>query len=435
MAPPVAEEASGRKEARKQRDGGGGARGRERQRRDKGKTSLKNLETKRREQESTQYILKLHRLGRISFRSVRTNRDYLSSKSHKTSSTSTTSHSATWLHLSRLAALKEWTFLSLLYQHGFPVPKPIAHNRHSIVMELIEGFPLRQIESIPDPQSLYAELIELVLRLARYGLVHGDFNEFNILVREDVQEEDREGKWEASDESGGKGIEREIGQMSLGAENGTDEADASVHPSTDQTFGGGAEHAVTQSTQPTQTVQAATAPQSSSTTIPIIPATAATPPITNFNSSTSTPASTSSPVSPPKTSPRIKLTPILIDFPQMVSMSHTDAAMYFDRDVACIKRYFSRRFGFTSDEPGPFFADALKMVGKDGAALLDVEAYASGFSRKMARELETYLAEDGKGEGKRKEGGDVVEDGENSDDDVDKEDGSEEDGDVDYDTQ
>ena len=45
-----------------------------------------------------QMALKLHRLGRISFRNVRNKRDYMRNRRSKPGS---------WLYLSRLAALKE----------------------------------------------------------------------------------------------------------------------------------------------------------------------------------------------------------------------------------------------------------------------------------------------------------------------------------------
>ncbi|KAI5288047.1 hypothetical protein KEM52_001330 [Ascosphaera acerosa] len=199
----------------------------------------------------TQRILKIHRLGRISFRSVKANRDYLR---HRTS--------ASWMYMSRLAAMKEFAFMRALRDAGFAVPEPFAQNRHTIVMSLIDAFPLRQIASVPDPASLYAELLEMIIELATVGLIHGDFNEFNILIKEVPQQ--HHGGGDADDE----------------------------------------------------------------------------PPIT--------------------------LEPVLIDFPQMVSVDHPNAEMYFDRDVACIKRYFKRRFGFTSDQPGPFFADAMAELRKRG---------------------------------------------------------------------
>jgi RIO kinase 2 len=46
----------------------------------------------------------------------------------------------------------------------------------------------------------------------------------------------------------------------------------------------------------------------------------------------------------------------LIDFPQMVSISHLNAEFYFDRDVQCIRDFFKRRFNFES-ELYPKFSD------------------------------------------------------------------------------
>lgn len=224
------------------------------------------------------------------------------------------------MYMSRLAAMKEFAFMKALNENGFPVPEPIAQNRHTIVMSMIEAFPLRQISDIPNPAALYSELIDMILRLARFGLIHGDYNEFNILVKE---EED------PSTSSDSK-----------------KETEASVTP--------------------------------------------------------------------------IKPVPILIDFPQMISVDHANAEMYFDRDVNCIKRFFQRRFHFVSDESGPSFASAKKQVGKKGAKRLDVEVEASGFSRKMARELDAYMKEVGV-DGDSKHNGESVSDDSDSDEDEDGE--------------
>lgn len=235
-------------------------------------------------------VVKIHRLGRISFRTVKANRDYLRNR-----------HSGSWMHMSRLAALKEHTFMRSLRDNGFPVPEPIAWNRHMVVMEMIDGFPMRMVESVPKPAKLYAELIELMLRLAKHGLIHGDYNEFNILLEE--------------------------------KERNTVPATSDSSPEADQK----------DSTEASQ-------------------------------------------------SPRIvSVDPVIIDFPQMVSVSHPNAQFYFDRDVACIKRYFERRYHFVSDEHGPYFTDATKKFN----TRLDVEVEASGFSKKMAKELDTYMKEVG----------------------------------------
>jgi RIO kinase 2 len=235
------------------------------------------------DEKGTQRVLKIHRLGRISFRTVKANRDYLRNR-----------QSGSWMYLSRLAAMKEFAFMKVLREEGFPVPEPLAQSRHTIVMELINAHPLRQISDVPDPAGLYGDLIGLILRLSKHGLIHGDFNEFNILVKEeqdDAPEVPQEGSGESSKQK--------------------------------------------------QSV--------------------------------------------------LKVTPVIIDFPQMVSMDHANAEMYFDRDVECVKSFFRRRFHFTSSEPGPFFAQAKKSLGKNGARRLDAAAEASGFTKKMAKDLEAAI--------------------------------------------
>ncbi|KAI6225650.1 Serine/threonine-protein kinase RIO2 [Aphelenchoides besseyi] len=193
-------------------------------------------------------VLKFHRLGRTSFRKLKEKRDYHGRR-----------HYCSWLYLSRIAALKEFSFLKALYARKFPVPKPLDFCRHTVVMGLIDGSPLCNVAEIENPAELYDELMNLIVRLARYGLIHGDFNEFNLILTTD-----------------GK--------------------------------------------------------------------------------------------------------PMLIDFPQMVSTDHPNAAYYFNRDVECIREFFRRRFGFESDEHPVLDQIERKHV-------LDVELEASGFTRKMATDL------------------------------------------------
>ncbi|XP_004586244.2 serine/threonine-protein kinase RIO2 [Ochotona princeps] len=120
-----------------------------------------------------QFALKLHRLGRTSFRNLKNKRDY-----HKHR------HSVSWLYLSRLSAMKEFAYMKALHERNFPVPKPIDYNRHAVVMELMSGYPLCQIHHVEDPASVYDEAMELIVRLANHGLIHGDFNEFNLILDE-----------------------------------------------------------------------------------------------------------------------------------------------------------------------------------------------------------------------------------------------------------
>ena len=55
-------------------------------------------------EDGTVMAMKLHRLGRTSFRAVKSKRDYLKHRS-----------SFNWLYLSRLAALREFSFMKVLY--------------------------------------------------------------------------------------------------------------------------------------------------------------------------------------------------------------------------------------------------------------------------------------------------------------------------------
>jgi len=127
--------------------------------------------------EGKEMVLKLHRLGRISFRAIKEKRDYLGKRK-----------SASWMYMSRLAAQKEWAFMKVLHEHDFPVPRPIDQARHCILMEFIDAYPLRQISEVPSPGKLYSTLMDLIVRFAHAGLIHGDFNEFNILIRRETGE-------------------------------------------------------------------------------------------------------------------------------------------------------------------------------------------------------------------------------------------------------
>ncbi|KAI1095805.1 RIO1-domain-containing protein [Rostrohypoxylon terebratum] len=236
----------------------------------------------------SQRVLKIHRLGRISFRTVKANRDYLRKR-----------QGGSWMYLSRLAAEKEYAFMQALREEGFPVPEPLSQSRHTVLMEYVDAFPLRQISRVPDPAALYAELISLILRLARHGLIHGDFNEFNILIKEEPEKPESSAKNKEAKVSAEEEREKES----------------------------------------------------------------------------------------------FKAIPIIIDFPQMVSMDHQNAEMYFDRDVNCIKKFFERRFHFVSTQPGPYYKDAKKTVGKDGAKRLDAAVEASGFSKKALKDLEAAIRE------------------------------------------
>lgn len=126
--------------------------------------------------EENQLCLKLHRLGRTCFRSIKNNRDYHGKRKH-----------ASWLYLSRISATREFAYMKALYDRGFPVPKPIDFSRHCIVMELVKGYPLTQVDCVENVDQLYDDLMNLIVRLGNSGVIHGDFNEFNIMVTDEAK--------------------------------------------------------------------------------------------------------------------------------------------------------------------------------------------------------------------------------------------------------
>lgn len=76
--------------------------------------------------------------------------------------------------------------MKALHERGFPVPTPIAQNRHIVVMSLAPGVPMSQVRAgkMDDPGPVFLECAALITRLGQHGLVHCDFNEFNLMVDE-----------------------------------------------------------------------------------------------------------------------------------------------------------------------------------------------------------------------------------------------------------
>ena len=48
--------------------------------------------------------------------------------------------------------------------------------------------------------GLYSDLMDILVRLGRYGLIHGDFNEFNIIIVEEEDERKEEPNEEKEEE-------------------------------------------------------------------------------------------------------------------------------------------------------------------------------------------------------------------------------------------
>lgn len=125
-------------------------------------------------EDNEQFVLKFHRLGRNSFRAIKNQRDYLKNRK-----------CASWIYMSRLSAMKEYAYMKALYDNGFSVPRPRDFNRHTVAMDLVPGYPLCQIHELEDTQQVYDDIMNLIVQLGSYGLIHSDFNEFNLMLSDE----------------------------------------------------------------------------------------------------------------------------------------------------------------------------------------------------------------------------------------------------------
>lgn len=115
--------------------------------------------------------LKVHRAGRTSFKGARRVRGYVGDKRH-----------ISWLYLSRLAARNEYEALRILWSNKVSVPEPINWNRHIVVTGYVEGVELSEVPPLEDPLRVLHSIVEEIEKAYRAGVVHGDLNEFNILI-------------------------------------------------------------------------------------------------------------------------------------------------------------------------------------------------------------------------------------------------------------
>lgn len=116
--------------------------------------------------------VKFNRLGRVSFKHTKRYRDYSGEKPR-----------ISWFLESVRAAKKEYNALRILSFEGVSVPKPIARDRHVVVMEFIEGVDLYNCHELPDPRGTLEEILKNVKKAYSIGVVHGDLSEYNVIVK------------------------------------------------------------------------------------------------------------------------------------------------------------------------------------------------------------------------------------------------------------
>lgn len=126
--------------------------------------------------EGSQIAIKFHRLGRVSFRQIRRTRRYLEERRH-----------ISWIYASRLSAEREFHALKKVFAAGVSVPRPLAQNRHLIVMGMIQGDPLYIIHDLPEASNFLKVIISNLKTCHSAGIAHGDLSEYNIIVTPEIK--------------------------------------------------------------------------------------------------------------------------------------------------------------------------------------------------------------------------------------------------------
>jgi RIO kinase 2 len=120
------------------------------------------------------YALKFYRMGRASFRSIKKYRDLIGERGH-----------LSWLYINRLAAKKEFEALEKIYTLNLNTPRPIAFNRHIIVMSYLRGKELVYYKRIKNPVKIFNKIIkQMKVIFQKAKMIHGDLGEFNIVLDE-----------------------------------------------------------------------------------------------------------------------------------------------------------------------------------------------------------------------------------------------------------
>ena len=120
------------------------------------------------------YALKIYRMGRTSFKSIKKTRNIIKNRKH-----------FSWLYINRLAARREFEALKKIYELKLNTPKPITFNRHVVLMSYLRGKELAYCTSIPNPRKIFKSIIKQIrIIFEKAGIIHGDLGEFNIVIDE-----------------------------------------------------------------------------------------------------------------------------------------------------------------------------------------------------------------------------------------------------------
>ena len=116
-------------------------------------------------------VVKFHREG-TTFKQVKRSRGYIAHTERYS-----------WILASNLAAKREYQALEKLHR-VVAVPKPIAQDRHVVVMGLIDGRELSRV-NLADPPEVLQKIIAQIKLAYKLKVVHGDLSEYNVIVCSD----------------------------------------------------------------------------------------------------------------------------------------------------------------------------------------------------------------------------------------------------------
>lgn len=230
--------------------------------------------------------LKIHRLGRTSFQKVAERR---------------LRGDTNWFEKNRENCRREAAWLRTLAP--LAVPHLIDCNRHVLVLELLDKDPLYRLR-VSAPHAVAAAMFRFIADMWALGFVHGDFNEFNVLV------EDPESEKLVSENSN-----EEIAECE-NEPNGFAAASTERKHEERKTAGRDKEIEGTGKAMEAQ-------------------------------DETSTPAES------------IKIT--VVDFPQCVAITDSRAPAFLKRDIECVHRFFWRRHRILCDDS--LLADVIAAAG------------------------------------------------------------------------
>ncbi|MCE7741141.1 MAG: hypothetical protein GOP50_01660 [Candidatus Heimdallarchaeota archaeon] len=128
--------------------------------------------------ENNEIIIKINRTGRASFKQIKRKRDFLKGRFHYSIFSTST-----------ISAKREFEILTKLKDQNLPVPDIKGYNRHIIAMNVVEGVELINARELRKPIKVLETVIEFAKTLyQKYGLVHADLTEYNILYDERTEQ-------------------------------------------------------------------------------------------------------------------------------------------------------------------------------------------------------------------------------------------------------